>query len=315
MKIVFSSTYHQTAAMNKRIFIVLLFLAISIIPCKAQLSLINDKTAEQIYTLYTVTKDVAYGPDHEQRMDIYISGDARDLGKRNFTVVFCHGGGYYLSDKAREERYIQPYLSKGINVVNINYRLKKGIPTATEDLTHALNFLSKNSALYPLKMNRVIVTGFSAGGHISGNVGLSQNNPEYPHRLGKGISIVGVINFSGPVDGLDVVEKVFMDHELPIMKEIGNALFPSTTGYVTKEITSIYEPISYFDKKDPPFFLWYGGKDEQIPPTTFQKFVPLLNEDKGKNVVIFSPDGVHSPNEREFQDAYKEIFLFLDRLN
>jgi acetyl esterase/lipase len=301
--------------MKKRVLWIFYFLSISIIPCQAQLGLLNDKTAEQIKAIYTVTKDVAYGSDHEQKMDIYISGDAKNLGKRNFTVVFCHGGGYYLSDKTKEEKYIQPYLRKGMNVVNINYRLKKGIPIATEDLTNALNFLKKNSASYPLQLKRVILTGFSAGGQISGNVALSQNNPEYPHRLHKGISISGIVNFSGPVDRLDIVEKVFMDHEMPIMKEIGNALFPSTAGYATREITSIYEPISYFDKKDPAFFLWYGGKDDQIPPITFEKFLPLLNDDKGKNTVIFSPEGLHAPNATEFQDAYKEIFLFLDRIN
>jgi hypothetical protein len=41
----------------------------------------------------------------------------------------------------QEEKYIQPYLDKGMNVVNLNYRLKRGIPIATEDLTNALHFL------------------------------------------------------------------------------------------------------------------------------------------------------------------------------
>jgi hypothetical protein len=39
----------------------------------------------------------------------------------------------------QEEKYIQPYLDKGMNVVNLNYRLKR-IPIATEDLTNALHF-------------------------------------------------------------------------------------------------------------------------------------------------------------------------------
>jgi acetyl esterase/lipase len=70
-------------------------------------------------------------------MDIYLSKDAKSLGKNNHTIIFMHGGGYYFSDKSQEERYIEPYLKKGLNVVNINYRLKKGVPIATSDLhTH-----------------------------------------------------------------------------------------------------------------------------------------------------------------------------------
>lgn len=248
----------------------------------------------------------------EQNMDIYLSKDAKSYGKHNYTIVFLHGGGYYVSDKSEEERYIEPYLKKGLNVVNMNYRLKKGIPIATTDLTSALNFLKANNRDYNLNLTNIIVTGFSAGAHIATNVGVSQNNPEYPSQLDGGITITGIINFSGPVDGLDVVEKIFSDFENEFFSEMGKALFPSTESYETKENIAIYEPITYFDKNDPVLFLWHGGKDSQIPPVTFEEFIPLLN--KNKDFVMFKPDGFHSPNEVEFKDAYSEVFTFLDNL-
>jgi len=291
-----------------------LSLLISLNSCTIKLSSTVDRTNEQVKAIYKIKKDVSYGSNKEQTMDIYISEDAKKLGNKNFTIVFVHGGGYYVSDKSEEEKYIEPYLKKGLNVVNLNYRLKKGIPIATEDLTNALNFLKSNNAIYQLNLDHVILSGFSAGAHIASNVGVSANNPEYPNKLLNGIKISGIINFSGPVGGLDVVEKVFMDNEIPIMKEIGSALFPSNEGYAPKDLIIKYEPITYFDKKDPPFFLWHGGKDDQIPPSTFVKFVDLLNEDKNKNEVIFSADGVDDPNATELKDAYKQIFIFLDKL-
>ena len=247
-------------------------------------------------------------------MDIYLSADAEKLKKKNYTIVFLHGGGYYISDKSREERYIQPYLKKGMNVVNMNYRLKRGVPIATEDLTYALNFLKANNATYHLNLDRVILTGFSAGAHIGSLVAVTANDPAYPRKLADGINIAGEINFSGPVDGLDVVEKVFMNNEVPIMKEIGNSLFVETTEYAQKDFVRKYEPITYFDKQDPPFFIWHGGKDDQVPPETFEKFVALLNQDKQKNKVLFVPDGLHSPTSSQLQTAYEEIFSFLDKL-
>ena len=201
-----------------------------------------------------------------------------------------------------------------MNVVNINYRLKRGIPIATEDLTTALNFLKSNNATYQLNLDKVVLTGFSAGAHIASNVGVSANNPEYPNKLDNGIKISGIINFSGPVDGLDVAEKVFIDNDVQIMKDIGNALFPFSKGYAPKDTIDKYEPITYFDKYDPPFFLWHGGKDDQILPSTFAKFVDLLNEDKNKNEVIFSSEGFHNPNATELTNAYTKIFVFLDKL-
>ena len=164
-------------------------------------------------------------------MDVYVPGEASRGRRPNYTLVFMHGGGYYLSDKTKEERYIQPYLQRGVTVVNLNYRLKRGIPVATEDLTLALNFLLKQQSSYPMNLKRVVLSGFSAGGHISSLVAVTANDPTYAHPLAPGIGIAGVVNFSGPVGGLDVVERVFMNHSEPIMKEIGMALFPESRAH------------------------------------------------------------------------------------
>lgn len=299
--------------MNKNILCLSLVVSLACSACSVKLAAVADKTNEQLKTTYKITKDVSYGADKEQAMDIYLAGDAKKLKNKNYTIIFLHGGGYYISDKSREERYIQPYLKKGLNVINMNYRIKRGIPIATEDLTYALNFLKANNSTYHLNLDRVILSGFSAGAHIASMVAVTANNPDYPNKLASGIKISGVINFSGPVDGLDVVEKVFMNNEAPIMREIGIALFPASTDYAPKEFVSKYEPITYFDKNDPPFFLWHGGKDDQVPAVTFEKFVDLLNKDKQKNVVIFLPQGLHSPNANELKSAYEEIFKFLDK--
>jgi acetyl esterase/lipase len=298
--------------MNKSVLCLSLFVSLACNSCAIKLSSLVDKADEQVKTTYKVTKDVAYGADKEQTMDIYLSADAKKLKDKNYTVVFLHGGGYYISDKAREERYIQPYLKKGMNVVNMNYRLKRGIPIATEDLTYALNYLKATNATYQLNLNRVLLTGFSAGAHIASMVAVTANDAAYPHKLDPGIKIAAVINFSGPVDGLDVVEKVFMSNEVPIMKEIGNSLFVESTEYAPKEFIKKYEPITYFDKNDPPFFVWHGEKDDQVPASTFEKFVDLLNQDKRKNEVMYLPEGLHSPSTSQLKDAYEKIFVFLD---
>jgi acetyl esterase/lipase len=92
------------------------------------LHLFPTSQREQIAANYKVLKNISYVVDKEQDLDIYISKDAKKLSDKNFTVIFLHGGGYYLSDKSRRRKYIQPYLDKGMNVVNLNYRLKRGIP-------------------------------------------------------------------------------------------------------------------------------------------------------------------------------------------
>lgn len=280
--------------------------------CSVKTAPVADSTPVQALATYAVTRDVAYGTDSEQTMDVYLPREASRQRRRGYTLVFLHGGGYYLSDKTREERYIQPYLQRGVTVVNLNYRLKRGIPVAVQDLTLALNFLAGHEDSYPVDLRRVVLSGFSAGAHIASLVAVTANEPMYAHPLAAGIGIAGVVNFSGPVGGLDVVEAVFMNHAVPVMKEIGLALFPETLGYAPKEVTRQYEPLTYLDPKDPPFLIWYGGQDDQVPPATFAQFVSVLQQNKRKNVVLFVPDGRHSPSASEFEDAYKRIFEFLE---
>lgn len=297
--------------MQKTSSYLILIFSILLSSCSKKLTLLTDLSESEKETVYQILKNVSYDSDSEQVMDIYLSQKAKSFGKRNYTVVFLHGGGYYFSDKSQEERYIEPYLRKGLNVINLNYRLKRGISLAMGDLTTALNFLNANNADYGLNLDNVIVTGFSAGAHIATNVGLAQNNPEYSNLLDKGITITGIINFSGPVDGLDVVERIFTDHDNEQFKAVGKALFPSE-GYESRENIARYEPITYFDQNDPPVFLWQGGLDDQIPPVTFERFVPLMRKDK--DLRIFIPDGKHSPNQKEFEKAYIDLFKFLDDL-
>jgi acetyl esterase/lipase len=282
--------------------------------CTAKTSPVAYSTPAQALASYAISRDVAYGTDREQTMDVYLPRDTRGARRPAYTVVFLHGGGYYLSDKNQEERYIRPYLQRGVAVVNLNYRLKRGIPVATEDLTLALNFLAGHQDAYRLNLRRIVLSGFSAGGHMASLVAVTANDPAYAHPLAAGIRIAGVVNFSGPVGGLDAVEAVFMDHAVPVMKEVGLALFPETVGYAPKEVTRKYEPLTYLDPKDPPFFIWHGGQDDQVPAATFTPFVNVLQRNPRKHVVLFVPDGRHSPSASEFDAAYTRIFEFLDRL-
>ena len=259
-------------------------------------------------------KDVSYGSHEEQVMDIYLPKKTKSCGPEDLTIIFIHGGAYWGSDKSAEERYIHPYLKRGYKVVNLNYRLKKGIPAATEDLVNALHFLNSHNEKFQLNLNRVILTGFSAGAQIASNVGVSQNNRDNPFKLDSNIRVAGIINFGGPVDRLDIVERILLDHEDEWNRTVGKALFPSFDGYTPKETISKYESITYFDDEDPPFFIWHGGRDDQIPPETFVRFVDLLNKDKQKNTVVFDPESGHSPSDEVLEETYHKVFDFLDNL-
>jgi acetyl esterase/lipase len=288
--------------------------------CSPSLTQLEDKTEEEIASTYTVYSNIAYGTDSLQMMDIHKSGSANTLKDKNFTIVYLHGGGWYVSDKLQEHEmaFVQPYLRKGMNVVNMNYTLKKGALVTLEDISTALNFLSENNDQYQLNLDKVILTGFSAGGTIAATLGLSHNSPDNPFRLSSEFNVAGIIDFSGPVDDLETVEKIFTDwagedEMKEIAQKIGYAMFPVNDQQTKDSLLQKIEAINYWDANDPGFLLWSGGQDNQIPPSTFTEFIAHLNSNPSNNKVIQIDSAGHYPSQKQMEAVYKTIFEFLDK--
>jgi acetyl esterase/lipase len=286
--------------------------------CSPTVSKLADLSEDEIRSTYTLFSNIAYGTDSLQTMDIHKSGIANTLKNKNFTIVYIHGGGFYLSDKleSHEMAFVKPFLKKGMNVVNMNYTLKQGVLITIEDVNMALNFLAAHNDKYKLNLDKVILVGFSAGGSIAATLGLSQNNLENPFPINPKIKIKGIVDFSGPVDGFDTVENIFTNWELDykdIYQQIGKAMFPSNDDQNKEVIHKKVAAITYFDSNDPGFFLWSGGQDNQVPASTFTKFIPLIESNQSKNKVIQVETGQHYPSQEQMKLAYYDIFEFLDK--
>lgn len=271
--------------------------------------------AEQpIHDTHAVYVDVSYGEHDRQVMDIHIARDATSRGGQNPTIVFLHGGGFSFGGKSANGRYVTPFLRNGMNVVNMSYRVGRGVAVATEDLTNALNHLARNRDRYPLDLSNVIVAGFSAGATIATTVGFSQTDSEYPFPLTEGIRITGILNFSGPVDRLEVVEEIFKSSPDESWKMIGRNLFPPDPRFGREEMIERFTPFTYFGNDVPPIFLTHGGRDDQIPPSTFARFTEALNNSSVYHRIVFYPEAGHSLGEQELQETFIEVFRFLDNL-
>ena len=78
---------------------------------------------------YSSQVNVSYGEQPAQVFDLYLYGQrtgepdyfAADPAPRP-TLIWIHGGGWVAGDKAREIPWLIPYLQRGWNVANVNYR-------------------------------------------------------------------------------------------------------------------------------------------------------------------------------------------------
>ncbi len=111
--------------------------------------------------------DIAYGPDPEQKMDVYRPANAIAAP----VVFMVHGGAWTAGDKAHPEivqNKLARWIPRGYILVSANYRLS---PAATpleqaEDVAKALSLAQTVAPSWGGDPLRFILMGNSAGAHL-----------------------------------------------------------------------------------------------------------------------------------------------------
>ena len=149
------------------------------------------------YLNVTVVRDIAYGTDPLQKLDVFTA--APTPGAPKPVVMFLHGGGFERGNKSQPGSpfydNIMLWLTRqGMVGVNMNYRLapKHVWPAAHEDLAAAVRWVQASIAQHGGDPDRLVLWGTSAGADlIAGYLA-------YPQFHGpKGHGVKAAIMFSG----------------------------------------------------------------------------------------------------------------------
>lgn len=158
----------------------------------------------------TIVRDVAYGADAKQRLDVYIP-----RGARNAPVVFMvHGGGWRTGDKRSRGvvgNKVRRWSRAGIVVISANYRLLPGTDPVEQarDVARALAAAQARLADWGGDPGKVVLMGHSSGAHL---VALLNAHPTLATSLGAR-AWLGAIILDSAV--LDVVQSMTRPH-LPL---------------------------------------------------------------------------------------------------
>ena len=136
----------------------------------------------------SVTRDLAYGPDPLNRIDVFTSG-ASPAGKT--VVMYVHGGGFERGDKRQAgspfyDNLMLWVVQQGMVGMNFNYRMapKNTWPAAHDDMAAAVRFVQANAAQYGGDPNRLVLWGQSAGASlIAGYLAHPQFHPATGHGV------------------------------------------------------------------------------------------------------------------------------------
>ncbi len=129
-----------------------------------------------------LVRDVPYGKDGRQRMDIYLPRQAAGAP----VIFMVHGGAWRLGDKAATavvENKVARWVSRGFIFISTNYRLlpKTAPMEQAQDIARALAAAQGKAASWGGDPAKFILMGHSAGAHL---VALLAASPAMTLKLG-----------------------------------------------------------------------------------------------------------------------------------
>ena len=217
-------------------------------------------------------------------------------------LMYIHGGGWTNGSKESSALTFLPYLEMGWSVVNVEYRMADvaHAPAAVEDCRCALRWIYRNADQYNFDVNRIVVTGNSAGGHLSlatgmvpASAGLDRQCPGDRNRSWSTgttsmaeLEVAAIINWYGITDVVGLMQGP-----------------PGSSGNFTEawlgsrpdrdEVAHRVSPLSYVRAGLPPVLTIRGDSDPIVPYDHGVRLHEALDEARVPNQLVTVEGGGH----------------------
>ncbi len=227
----------------------------------------NPVVNSKLPRLQDIQRDLSYGSDHKQTLDIFRPGPEEVA---NIPIlIYFHGGGWISADKKNYEGICARLSKNGLLVVNANYRLapRNRFPAQLQDVAQVVAWVHRNAAEYGGDNNRIVMAGDSAGAQLAswyasalqkpGLFAQADINGDIPP-----LRLQGLLLFYGVYDFDTVLHTGF-----PFIKIYAESLL-GVEQEKFRENSRLASPIQHISSDLPPVFLCAGERDKLFPQTT-----------------------------------------------
>ncbi|WP_148210001.1 alpha/beta hydrolase [Candidatus Korobacter versatilis] len=271
----------------------------------------TEKWTATVAERYAIYPDVVYGTanNYALKLDVWQRKDAKTPAP---TLIYYHGGGWIFGDRTGATLYFLPYLQMGWNVINVEYRMasQSPAPAAVEDCRCALRWVYRNAKQYNIDTKKIVVTGHSAGGHLSLIVGMLpdgtglDNNCIGDEKYGDAkLGVAAIVNWYGPSDVGELLQG-------PELKNYAIMWMGSQVDVQT--VAKRVSPLTYVRPGLPPVFTVHGDADDVVPYEQSVRLHKALSAAGVPNELVTIKGGGHGQfNDAQLEDAYTKLYAFL----
>jgi acetyl esterase/lipase len=270
--------------MTKRAALIVLALALAAAPGRAQTS--TSDWAAGLANDLRVAIGVPYlrASNWESKLDVYTP---RAAGPHP-TVIQIHGGGWVGGSREGTLLRALPFLEMGFAVVNISYRLGPvaEAPAAVEDGLCALRWVIRNAKDYGFDVNRIVTTGYSAGGHLALTTGMIPASAGLDRRCPgpEPLKVAAIVNWYGITDVADLLDGA--NTRSYAVEWLGSAAD-------RVDIAKRVSPLTYIRKDLPPVLTVHGDADPVVPYAHATRLHAALQQAGATSELVTVPKGGH----------------------
>jgi acetyl esterase/lipase len=274
--------------------------------------------------------DIKYYDDGEIELyfDVYYpKKSSGQLPGNNSVIIKLHPGSWQYGDKGiGNVLVLNKYLAaQGYVVFDIQYGLLDAggssfIPTpdyvkgnvTLHDMISQIGNFSKQlettfASEYNANLDSVFIMGSSAGGHLTGVVGLGYNDPYFAGNFSNALKIKGIVLIYAP----NFADPYFTNE--PLTRLIPGDPTTNPLGYEK------FTPSNLADPNDPPALLYQGLRDDLVPLINAETIRASLNGNGVSCMLLTFPFAAHASDlivGNSFSQVwvyYLERFLFLSQ--
>jgi acetyl esterase/lipase len=238
------------------------------------------------------------------------------------TLTHFHGGGWIEGEKGGPAPWMLPYLTRGMNVVDVEYRLgpQSLAPAAVEDCRCALHWVFDHAGKFGFDKTKIVTMGESAGGHLALMTGMLRPRDGFDYECRRlendwrkrtidDVKVAAIIDFFGPID-------------LPALLR-----GPNTRNYAVRwfggqpnrmELAERLTPLRYVREGLPPIIIIDGSKDFIVPYEQSVSLHEALDQAGDPNELVTIQGGGHGSTppfawtDADNLRAQAAVFRFLE---
>lgn len=223
---------------------------------------------------------------YQPTMSLYLPSNSNeiDLNRKRPTVVICPGGGYAFTSDREAEPVALKFVSADYNAVIVRYSVDKAkFPAALLELSYAVAKIRENAEEWNVDTEKIVVCGFSAGGHLAASFSTLWNKDFVKEYF-------GYKNGENKPNGMILCYPVITSGEKAHRGSFEYLLGEKVSDKALMELVSVEKQVG---EDTPPAFIWHTFEDGCVPVENSLLIANALAEKKISTELHIFPQGPH----------------------